>query len=258
MPKKRIVCLVGWASSSREWANEQGPHVEIWGQNECHIFLKRRRWHRWFQVHPRNWNEARRVERNANTLTEIAGSTRIVKDLRKFTNHWVLLPDSYGRGRKHLKWLQECGIPVYMQGVDERIPTSVRFPKEEAIKRFGYYFTSTSAYMAALAILEGVDEIRIAGIDMAIGSEYSIQKPCLEYLLGYARGLGIKVTKPPFPQYSCPMLEAPMYAVDYLDSPPRESTPVTLANPDEELPLAAVDEAAVEENAAIEAQRRES
>ena len=252
--KKRIVCLVGWASSSREWANEQPPDVEIWGQNECHLFLKRGRWHRWFQIHPRNWNEEKRVQRNVTTLTEIAGSTRIVKDLRRFTDHWVLLPDSYGRGKKHLKWLMECGIPVYMQDVDERIPTSCKFPKEEVVEKFGYYLTSTSAYMAALAILEGVDEIRIAGVDMAIGTEYSIQKPCLEYLLGYAKGMGIKVTLPPLP-YACPMLNAPMYAVDYLDSPPRESRPVTLANPNEELPLAAIAEDGVSKNAELEARR---
>lgn len=244
MPKKRIVCLTGWASSSREWANEQPPNVEIWGQNECHMFLKRGKWHRWFQIHPRNWNEAKRAERNISTLTEIANGTNVIKDLRRFTNKYILLPDCYGRGRDHLKWLSNCTIPVYMQEVDERIPASRRFPREEAIKQFGYYFTSTSAFMAALAIMEGVDEIRIAGLDMAIGSEYSHQKPCLEYLLGYAKGVGIKVTLPPMP-YACPMLNAPMYAVDYLDSPPREAHLVTLTNPEEELPLVAANKEGV-------------
>ena len=241
MPKKRIVCLVGWASTSREWANEQPPHVEIWGQNECHMFLKRGVWHRWFQIHPRNWNEAKRIKSNVTSLTAIANGTNVLKDLRRFTSKYVLLPESYGRGREHLKWLSECGIPVYMKEVDERIPTSIRFPREDAIAKFGHYLTSTSAYMAALAIMEGVDEIRIAGVDMAIGTEYSHQKPCLEYLLGYARGMGIKVTLPPLP-YACPMLNAPMYAVDYLDSPERGTHAVGLKNPDEHLPEVTVSE----------------
>ena len=59
------------------------------------------------------------------------------------------------------------------------------------------YFTSSVAYMVALALLEHdngrkIDMIAIYGIDMLTASEYAAQRPCLEYWLGMLKPMGIK------------------------------------------------------------------
>lgn len=55
------------------------------------------------------------------------------------------------------------------------------------------YFTSTMAWLVALAIYEGYQEISLYGVDLLLLDEYAEQKPCIEYWLGYAEGKGIKV-----------------------------------------------------------------
>ena len=58
------------------------------------------------------------------------------------------------------------------------------------------YLTSTAAYALALAITEGVDEIKLYGVHGATELEYIQQRPCIEWLLGLAQGRGIKVVVP--------------------------------------------------------------
>ncbi len=72
------------------------------------------------------------------------------------------------------------------------------FPFEEAEKLFGSkYLTSSSAYMMALALIEGATEIGIYGVDMAVDDhEYFWQRPCMEAWIGFAKGRGVKVTIP--------------------------------------------------------------
>lgn len=67
--------------------------------------------------------------------------------------------------------------------------------------------TSSIAYMQALAIAEGFEEIAIVGVDMAADSEYAAQKPCCEYLIGLAKGRGIKNWLPE----TCGLLDGPLY-----------------------------------------------
>lgn len=72
------------------------------------------------------------------------------------------------------------------------------FPYNDVEKHFKeLYLTSSPAYMIAYAILSGVEEIAIYGVDLSISDhEYFWQRPCVEYWIGYARGIGIKVTIP--------------------------------------------------------------
>ena len=49
------------------------------------------------------------------------------------------------------------------------------------------------AYMIALAIEEGFQEIQLYGVECNLKLEYEEQKPCLEYFIGIAKGKGIKV-----------------------------------------------------------------
>ena len=196
----RDICLVGAASRTREWIHEIPESVELWGMNENNTFQHRA--DRWFQIHPRNWRE------------------ETIRHRGKFE------PGNYGRPESHITFLAEhVGCPVYMQEVDDRIPNSVRYPFEEVRDTFGIehfdlgkvaYLTSTAAYMIALALLEHmkgdtIDAIYAAGVEMQIGTEYSMQKPCVEYYLGWARALGIEWK--PAPGNS--LLRAPVYARDH-------------------------------------------
>ena len=68
------------------------------------------------------------------------------------------------------------------------------YPLKRIIKKFGCaYFTDTICYMLAYAIDKGYEKIRLYGIDMADKEEYKWEKGGIEYWIGYARGLGIKV-----------------------------------------------------------------
>ena len=70
------------------------------------------------------------------------------------------------------------------------------YPFDEVAKTTGYYWNSSPAYMLAMAIHEGADEIGIYGVDLTDSDEYGYQKPNMEYLIGLARGKGIKVHIP--------------------------------------------------------------
>ena len=67
---------------------------------------------------------------------------------------------------------------------------------DEMVSEFGSYFTSTPAYMLALAIHEGFREIHIYGIDSLTGTGYEDQRSGIEYFIGIARGREIEVYIP--------------------------------------------------------------
>lgn len=246
----RKVALVGFSELSREWANEMTGDVEIWGINEAHTFLKR--WDRWFQIHPRNWNtnlvsekgytfsghcnscgweqtgkpfEPQAVERVKHTAQKHANANpehEVEAGVVRFTS------DGYGRTPHHLRWLGRCGVPVFMQAVDERVPTSVRYPFEAVTEALGIpdvngkkrlYLTSSPAWQIALVLYEHkqgqtISEIHTPGIEMLLGTEYARQKPCFEWWLGLAMGMGIQWVRPPG---GSSLLSDGIYAVDYLE-----------------------------------------
>lgn len=132
------------------------------------------------------------------------------------------------------KWLRELhDFPIYMQEdqlAQDLVPSGVKYPFEEVceellpglIRKIGaeelkmVYFTSTAAFMLALAIYEGFDEIHLVGIDADSDTEYSYQKPGIEFWIGVALGRGIRVII----QEECNLCTAPIYGyevVPYID-----------------------------------------
>lgn len=81
---------------------------------------------------------------------------------------------------------------VYMAGA--YLPNAIVYPFDAVAETTGEYWTSSVAYMLALAIHEGAEEIGIYGVDA--NDDYGYQRPNLEYLIGFARGRGIKVHLP--------------------------------------------------------------
>lgn len=107
----------------------------------------------------------------------------------------LLASEHSKRAVDYIDQLIECGVPLYMQ--EQYWKGVTEYPFDEVAKTIGaYYFNSSIAYAMALAIHEGAEEIAIYGVDMKGDDEYGYQKPNMEYLVGLARGKGIKVTIP--------------------------------------------------------------
>lgn len=188
----RRVCLAGFSEVNRWIANQQPPDVEVWGMNEAHSFLQR--YDRWYQIHPRNWQEDRK--RRAGIVSLPA-------------------PDTFGRGEQHVEFLRTVRVPLYMRPseVSAEFPSARPYPYEAVREAFGaggrLYLTSSASFMLAHALLEDIDEIRLAGIELSVGTEYFQQRPCMEYYLGIARQKGVKVVLPPV---GCSIFQGEVYA----------------------------------------------
>ena len=257
----RRICLIGFSEINRRWALKQPRPVEIWGINEAHFCTIGRiittedgktkkqmcacfdpnrcecnghshdfvsRYDRWFQLHPRNWKHNLRIAEAAKL-----GGKIDPRDLNCF-----------GRNARHVRFLKETDKAIYTLRRFKSIPQSIAYPFGEITRTFGIprgvngrkwlYATSTPAYMLALALYEHmqgnpVAEVRLAGIELAVGSEYFWQRPCLEYYLGIARGLDIKVKVAPM---GSSLLAAPRYILD----PPIMPSNVNGNGPNKELP----------------------
>ncbi len=78
------------------------------------------------------------------------------------------------------------------------VPNCVRYPFEEMIEKHGpYFFTSSIAWMLALAIELKPKAIGLWGVDMAASSEYAFQRPGCQHFIGLAIRAGIEVILPP-------------------------------------------------------------
>lgn len=164
MQVAKKVALVGFASSYKD-APYSDPDWEIWGLNEAWKYFPR--WTRWFEMHKRE----------------------------------VFAKEGDRDQAAHVAWLQaqDGQRPIYMLEAFSDIPGSVPFPIDALTAQFfpdqpQGYWTSTIAYMLALAIAEGFTEIGLYGIDLASETEYVGQRPAAEYLIGIARGMGLTVT----------------------------------------------------------------
>lgn len=108
-------------------------------------------------------------------------------------------------GDFHVGGLRMSKVPVYMLERHEDIPLSIGMDMAAITEAVGKtrqgtpYLESSLAYMMGQALLElqAGDRIGIWGVDLHCDSEYAYQRPNLEYLIGLARGRGIKVYIPP-------------------------------------------------------------
>ena len=106
-------------------------------------------------------------------------------------------PKKSGMVETYLKWLRELPHPIYMMEHYPDIPTSIKYPKDEVYKAFGeYFYTSSIAWMLALAILQNPEEIGLWGVDMAAREEYGYQRSGCHHFITLARIRGIKITVP--------------------------------------------------------------
>lgn len=158
--KELKVALIGTAPSSRMLAPFNDPSWEIWGCSAGNRGVLPRV-NRWFEIH-------------ANML-------------------W---PENAAWGPDYLNWLRQQPFPVYMQD-NTFLPNAIPLPRDELVAEFGpYFFTSSFAWMMAMAIKEGAKEVMLFGIDMASREEYIIQRPGAYHFFQEARRRGIKISAP--------------------------------------------------------------
>lgn len=100
----------------------------------------------------------------------------------------------------YLQWLKSVppDKPLYMVEKYDDIPASIAYPYDAMLERFAgiRYYTSSIAYMLALAIAEGYEEIHVYGVDMMMDDEYAFQRACCDFFLGIALGMGRRVYVP--------------------------------------------------------------
>jgi len=174
---KKTVALVGAATSSCSLA-PYGEDTEIWALNEQHAYPWMKRATRWFQIHkPEKWHPF------------------------------------------NLKWMQEnpLKIPIYLQFIRPDIPNSTEYPLQKVVDTFFplfrrgkkkvKYLTSSFSLMFALALLEGYRRIEIYGFEMSDELEYEKQRPCGEFWIGMAMGMGVEIYTPD----NCQLLNGELY-----------------------------------------------
>ena len=127
----------------------------------------------------------------------------------------LLWPEYQNYGKPYIEWLNKQPFPIYMQ--DQSLVAAARvFPMTDLVAEFGRaFFTSSFAWMMALAMKMGAVEIALYGIDMASRDEYIRQRPGFYYFKEQAERRGIKVSAP---HESDIMQPPPLYA--YADSTP--------------------------------------
>jgi hypothetical protein len=162
-PKRKKVAIVGFATNTLHLVPWNDPTFEIWGLNQGYLHMHRRA-DRWFEMH-------------------MPEATADVRD------------------PAYLTWLSAVrDFPIYMIQTNPEIPNAVRYPIEAAIASAGPrhrdYFTSSPAFMLAVAGLEGFEEVHLYGINLAIGDEYFFEKACAEYWIGLLEGRGVNVYVP--------------------------------------------------------------
>jgi hypothetical protein len=173
------VALIGTAPSSRMLAPFNDPSWQIWACSPG----------------------------NMNTLPRV--------DIWFELHSNLLWPEHESYGRPYIEWLKTQSFPVYMQD-QSLVSRATVFPRDELVAEFGDdFFTSSFAWMMALAMKMGAAEIALYGIDMASRDEYIQQRPGFYFFRHMANKRGIKVSAP---HESDIMQSPPLYA--YVDSTP--------------------------------------
>jgi hypothetical protein len=96
---------------------------------------------------------------------------------------------------------------VYISAPDARLPKGIVMDPWPLVDRFGpYFWTSSLAWMMAMAIEQKPETIGIWGVDMSASDElYSGQRAGMHYFMQEATRAGIEIALPP----QCDLAQAP-------------------------------------------------
>jgi hypothetical protein len=143
--------------------------------------------------------------------------------------------------RGHWDWLrQPHDIPVYMLRTYDEVPDSVPYPLravqdklltriqkgEETLKKV---FSSTIAYMLALALYEGFQRIELFGIELVMTDAWAYQREAVAFWLGKADGMGVEAWMPE----TCTLFQIPLYGYEEIRHATGGSTPTNCLEEDQ-------------------------
>jgi len=155
------VAMIGTAPSSRDLAPFNDPTWTIWSCSPGNAHGTLPRVDAWFEVHSN-----------------------------------LLWPECISYGKPYIEWLKQQKFPIYMQD-QSLVPNAIPIPIADLVNEHGkYFFTSSFAYMIAMAIKYGAAEIALFGIDMASKGEYIMQRAGGYFFIQEAARRGIKVSIP--------------------------------------------------------------
>lgn len=153
--EKKKLCILGTASTMKEAPFEDDDY-EFWGVSGLLGSADCKKLDRIFEIHP--WYEVR-----------------------------SMLP--------LLQTMEESNAPIYMQEVQEEVPRSVKFPRDEVAEMFKLdvmgdhlYVTNTITWMILLGIYEGYTDFNLFGVHMAHDMEYAYQRASCSWALGIIHG----------------------------------------------------------------------
>lgn len=150
-PWRKKIAVCGFASSTRPDILQRcaNPEWEIWGLNQLYRHIPRA--DRWFDIH-HNWDQE-------------------------------TVP-----GTDYRSWAANCGIPFYMLQREPTVPTSITYPIGAVLALGADYYTSTIAYMTALAVFEidmrvrrqMVQAVRAYAMDFCAASQKEEELPAMD------------------------------------------------------------------------------
>jgi hypothetical protein len=87
---------------------------------------------------------------------------------------------------------------VYVSAADGRLPDAIVIDEKPLIAKYGpYFFTSSLAWMMAMALEAKPDLIGLWGVDMSASEEYGYQRAGMHYFMQKAGEMGIQIVLPP-------------------------------------------------------------
>ena len=196
---KKII-MVGSNSRTRHlipWDTD----AEIWTLNEAPMNAWMKRWDVLFQIHKRwDWDRLNNLAHPNHPLFIKAqsgeclyckgGQENVYMDGQQVKCPWCndgiyTVPD------------HRAGKTIIMQDDNEDVPGCVKFPIEDMMPGKPY-LTSTLAHMLYYAIhfYHPGYQIELYGFEAESNTEYAAQRPCIEYWVGYGRGLGMSIEAP--------------------------------------------------------------
>lgn len=99
---------------------------------------------------------------------------------------------------EYCNFLREFPGEVVMSKHVPEVKGCTVLPYHELVAKYGpYFFTSSLAWMMAMAIEAGAEKIALYGVDMAATTEYKDQRMGCQYFATIAKARGIEVGVPP-------------------------------------------------------------
>lgn len=145
----------------------------------------------------------------------ICGCSPGVYGVAPRTNAWVELhryePGQPWFSPEYCQFLEKYPGPVWLAEDRAEIQNGIVLPLARLIQQYSpYFFTSSLAYMMAMAIEAGFKRIALYGVDMAAATEYKDQRLGCQFFAVVAKSKGIEVGVPPESDLLRP---APLYGV---------------------------------------------